>query len=203
VNSKATAAVLQQLGCYGTQPLKQRWSLDSKTLLSSLGSVWDSNITYTVALQRSAAARVVYCAHSFAVGSSFAFISQLAGASNATAGQPGLLVAPVPCTSVSAPAVVARPLCACLLSRRKGLGVASLAVLHCCALSSAVLKTVPQADMVLKNCSGLHLTLLLSLWFTALPAVLLLLQLGTHLRGKKKREEMAGVLRKQQKAAHK
>lgn len=29
------------------------------------------------------------------------------------------------------------------------------------------------------------------------------LQLGTHLRGKKKREEMAVVLRKQQKAAHK
>ncbi|WIA10353.1 hypothetical protein OEZ86_000494 [Tetradesmus obliquus] len=28
-------------------------------------------------------------------------------------------------------------------------------------------------------------------------------KLGTHLRGKKKREEMAGVLRKQQKAAHK
>lgn len=28
-------------------------------------------------------------------------------------------------------------------------------------------------------------------------------QLGTHLRGKKKREELAGVLRKQQKAAHK
>jgi hypothetical protein len=35
-----------------------------------------------------------------------------------------------------------------------------------------------------------------------LPAAVLL-QLGTHLRGKKKREEMAGVLRKQQKAAHK
>jgi hypothetical protein len=29
------------------------------------------------------------------------------------------------------------------------------------------------------------------------------LQLGTHLRGKKKREEMSNVLRKQQKAAHK
>jgi hypothetical protein len=28
-------------------------------------------------------------------------------------------------------------------------------------------------------------------------------QLGTHLRGKRKREELAGVLRKQQKAAHK
>ncbi|KAF6252978.1 component of cytosolic 80S ribosome and 60S large subunit [Scenedesmus sp. NREL 46B-D3] len=28
-------------------------------------------------------------------------------------------------------------------------------------------------------------------------------KLGTHLRGKKKREEMAGVLRKQQKTAHK
>jgi hypothetical protein len=28
-------------------------------------------------------------------------------------------------------------------------------------------------------------------------------QLGTHLRGKKKREELQGVLRKQQKAAHK
>ncbi|KAF8069428.1 RL36 [Scenedesmus sp. PABB004] len=28
-------------------------------------------------------------------------------------------------------------------------------------------------------------------------------KLGTHLRGKKKREEMANVLRKQQKAAHK
>jgi hypothetical protein len=31
----------------------------------------------------------------------------------------------------------------------------------------------------------------------------LCVQLGTHLRGKKKREELANVLRKQQKAAHK
>jgi hypothetical protein len=34
-------------------------------------------------------------------------------------------------------------------------------------------------------------------------APVLRVQLGTHLRGKKKREELANVLRKQQKAAHK